>query len=76
MLKLPFGVIMLQTRVRVFLIIGSKTTHTLMCSKLNMLTTVEANAAIDAGDGIAADLALVNVSVDLALLEHVAASVA
>ena len=47
-----------------------------MCSKLNMLTTVEANAAIDAGDGIAADLALVNVSVDLALLEHVAASVA
>ena len=39
-------------------------------------TTVETNAAIDAGDGIASDLALVNVSVDLALLEHVAASVA
>ena len=66
---------MLQTRVRVFLIIGSKNdvyTHVLKI----MLTTVEANAAIDAGDGIAADLALVDVSVDLALFEHVAASVA
>ena len=43
------------------------------CSKL---TTVEADATIDARYGIAANLAFVHVSVDLALLEHVAASIA
>ena len=43
------------------------------CSKL---TTIKTDAAIDTRYGIAANLAFVNVSVDLALLEHVAASIA
>jgi hypothetical protein len=43
------------------------------CSKL---TTVEADAAINAGDSIASNLALVNVGIDLALFEHVTASIA
>ena len=71
---------MLQTRVRVFcnhvaLYEYSQEGNGTSCA-CSKLTTVEADATIDARYGIAANLAFVHVSVDLALLEHVAASIA
>ena len=74
----PIGVIMLQSSQGVCNHVAlecspEKIGTSCACSKL---TAIKTDAAIDTRYSIAANLAFVNVSVDLALLEHVAASIA